>query len=238
MRRRSEQPANQPEQQYVERGAGASGSGGMQSSSAGTTSYGQGTAPGQRADYGTSGTSGYYRPTPSRHGSGLSILAGSLAFLEGLAFIIRSHYYHALPGYAYRWNLHGWGWVLLILGALLFAAGVSHLLGLKGSRHLAAAIAVITAVVAFVTIFYSVVWGILVLATSGFAAHALLSHHGMEERYGGGSGSGGYGGGRGGSYQQEGYRQQGYQGQGYQGQGYQGEQTAMGPGEQRSRRPI
>jgi hypothetical protein len=156
-----------------------------------TTSYGQSTAPASRADYGMSGQE--RRPATSRHGSALSILAGSLAFLEGLAFVIRSHYYHGLPGYAYRWTIYGWGWVLLILGALLVAGGVSHLLGIKGSRHFTAAIAVITAVVAFITLFYSIIWGIVVLAASGFAAHSLLSDRGMEGRYETGTGPGGYG---------------------------------------------
>jgi hypothetical protein len=113
----------------------------------------------------------------------LAILAGALAFLEGLAFVIRSHYYHALPGYAYRWNVHGWGWVLLILGAILFAAGVSHFLDIKGSRQFAAAMAVLTAVVAFLTIFYSVVWGIVVLAACAIAANSLLSDRGMKGYY-------------------------------------------------------
>lgn len=170
-----------------------------------TTSYGQGRAPASQAGYGQSPQAGYgqssqagYGPsgydgrsTTSRHGGALSILAGTLAFLEGLAFIIRSSFYRGLPGYAYRWNLHGWGWTLLILGALLFAAGVSHLLAIKGSRQVAAALAVITAVVAFITIFYSIIWGIVVLAAAGFAAHSLLSDRFGDERYR--EGAGGYG---------------------------------------------
>ncbi len=168
---------------------------------------------GRGQDYGTSGD--YGRPTPSRHGAGLAILAGSLAFLEGLAFVIRGHYYrYTVAGYAYRWTLHGWGWVLLILGAILVAAGVSHLLGIKGSRHFAAAVAVITAVVAFLTIFYSVIWGILVLAVSAFAAHALLSQR-DDERYGAGGGSAGYGGSAGQqSYQGTSQRDEAMAGQG------------------------
>jgi hypothetical protein len=151
----------------------------------------RGTAPAPPAEYRRTGYDGM--PAHSRHGAALSILAGSLAFLEGLAFVIRSHFYHGLPGYAYRWTLHGWGWVLLILGVLLFAGGVSHLLGIKGSRHFAAIVAVITAVVAFITLFYSVVWGIVVLAACGFAAHSLLSDRGMREREAAGTGPGGYG---------------------------------------------
>jgi hypothetical protein len=206
MRRRQEGPAgSQPEARDMGRAA-ASGSGndlpGSTSSAADATSagmqdtgtpyqqsgartgttgaYGQGTAVAPSAD---DRRSSYYgRSASSRHGAALSILAGSLAFLEGLAFVIRSHFYHGLPGYAYRWSLHGWGWVLLILGALLFAAGVCHFLEIKGSRHFAAAIAVITAVVAFITLFYSIVWGIVVLAACGFAAHSLLSDRRAEER--------------------------------------------------------
>jgi hypothetical protein len=155
-----------------------------------TTSYGRGTAP---APSGVYEKPGYGRPTPSRHGSALAILAGTLAFLEGLAFVIRSPFYPTAPGYAYRWTLHGWGWVLLILGALLIAGGVSHLLGIKGSRHFTAVIAVVTAVVAFITLIYSIIWGIIVLAVSAFAAHSLLSHRGTEERYAADQGGMGYG---------------------------------------------
>jgi hypothetical protein len=193
MRRRQEGPeGSQPEPKETERVTGATGSGNdLPSSTVGATGYGRGTAPAapandRRASY-------YGRPASSRHGSALSILAGSLAFLEGLAFIIRSHFYPGLAGYAYRWSLHGWGWVLLILGALLFAGGVSHLLGIKGSRHFAAVIAVITAVVAFITLFYSIIWGIVVLAASGFAAHSLLSDSGREDRGAAGTAGEGYG---------------------------------------------
>jgi len=172
------------------------------------TDYGQGAAPARPAAYG--GTD-YGRERTSRHGAALSILAGALAFLEGLAFAIRSHSYVSGVGYVYRWHLNDWGWVLMILGALLIAAGVCHLLGIKGSRHFAAGVAVLTAVVAFLTLFYSVIWGIVVLAASGFAAHSLLSGRDMEHPAGTGPGAydtgqnyGGqnYGSGQGGTYEQ------------------------------------
>jgi hypothetical protein len=215
MRRRHEGPRSQAEPQDMERVTGATGADNDQPGSGGATGAtgrgmqdtgtayqpgarmdtetgrGRGTAPAPPAEYRRSGYDDM--PPHSRHGAALSILAGSLAFLEGLAFVIRSHFYRGLPGYAYRWTLHGWGWVLLILGVLLFAGGVSHLLGIKGSRHFAAIVAVITAVVAFITLFYSIVWGIVVLAACGFAAHSLLSDRGMRDRDAGGTGPGSYG---------------------------------------------
>jgi len=169
----------------MERMAGTTGSG-TGATSAGMQDTGTYQQPARPAEY---GTYGYDRPAPSRSGAALSILAGALAFLQGLAFVIRASYYHGLPGYAYRWNLHGWGWVLLVLGALLFAGGVSNYLGIKGSRQFAAAMAVITAVVAFLVIFYSVVWSIVVVAACAFAANSLLSDRGMEaDRMGYGAG--------------------------------------------------
>lgn len=149
---------------------------------------------------GTRGQAGYGPSTPSRRGAGLSILAGALAFLMGLAFVIRAGFYHAtVAGYAYRWTLHGWGWVLLVLGAVLVAGGVSSLLGIKGSRQFTAAIAVITAVIAFLTIFYSLVWGIVVVAACAFAAHDLLSDRGTDD----GATATGYGSSYGGTSQRD-----------------------------------
>jgi amino acid transporter len=244
MRRRNDGPAgSQPESQDVERSSSATGSGTYTTSSSGATGStmqeqggtyqqsgppqqggyqqsgaragSQGTAPAPQGGYGTSG-SGYYDRQPiSRHGGGLAILAGSLAFLEGLAFVIRGHYFHyTVGGYAYSWNLHGWGWTLLILGAILFAGGVSTLLGLRGSREVAGGIAVILAVVAFITIFYSFIWGVVVLAASGFAASSLLMHR--SDYVAGG---------------RQVYPQQVYPQQGYPPQGYQGDDTMAGQGQ-------
>lgn len=222
MRRRQEPSGSQPEPQDTERMAGSPGAGsdvqGSTGSTTGATSTGmqdtrgttyqqqgtyqqgsgtqattrqaQGQAPASSGQYGTSGD---VREPMSRHGSALAILAGALAFLEGLAFVIRAHYYHTLPGYPYRWGLHGWGWTLLILGALLIGGGVAHLLKLPFSRHFAATVAILTAVVAFLTLFYSVVWGIIVIAACGFAAHSLLSRSGVEGRYPADTGNMGYG---------------------------------------------
>ena len=209
MRRPDEDPSgSQPEQESMERMPGSTGrstgasSTGMQDT--GSTGYRQSgyqqqqqgyQQPARPADYGR-----YGQRTPSGRGSALSILAGALAFLMGLSFVIRASFYHAaVAGYAYRWTVHGWGWVLLILGAILVAGGVSNLLGIKGSRQFTAAVAVITAVIAFINIFYSVVWSIVVVAACAFAAHDLLSGRGTDE----GANAAGYGGDYGAQTQRE-----------------------------------
>jgi hypothetical protein len=148
-----------------------------------------GTSPGRRASGGGDSDMG-------RGGMGgvLSMLAGLLAFFYGLALVVRTSFYPSLPGYAYRWTLHGWGWTLLVLGALLFAAGAISLLGMSFGRILGAGLAVLTAIAGFLALAYSPIWGILIVALSVVAIWGLL------HRDAGADANGGYGAGAGGSY--------------------------------------
>jgi hypothetical protein len=158
-----------------------------------TTTYARstGTSAGRQAS-GGGGSSGDI----GRVGMGgvLSMLAGLLAFFAGLALVVRTSFYTALPGYAYRWTIHGWGWTLLVLGALLFAAGATYLLGMSFGRIAAVGLAVLTAIVGFLTLPYSPIWGILIVALSVAAIFGLL------RRDAGDDADGGYGAGYGGSY--------------------------------------
>ncbi len=127
-------------------------------------------------------------------GGVLSMLAGLLAFFAGLALVVRSSFYTSLPGYAYRWTIHGWGWTLLVLGVLLFAAGATYLLGMSFGRIAGAGLAVLTAIAGFLALAYSPIWGILIVALSVAAIWGLLRRDPADYA------DGGYGAGAGGSY--------------------------------------
>jgi hypothetical protein len=137
-----------------------------------TTSYTRGTGSSTGASYG-SGRTGMGTESMGLGGV-IAMVAGLLAFLTGLAAVVKQSFYPALPGYAYRWNVHGWGWVLLILGGLLFAAGATYLLGMSFGRIAAVALAVCTAVVGFLFLAYTPVWGTIVVAVSVIAIWGLL----------------------------------------------------------------
>jgi hypothetical protein len=135
---------------------------------------------------GTEPTSAYGRPpayetrTSGVMGGSLAILAGLVAFLGGLAVVVRPHFYPTLHGYAYAWNGRPWGIIMLVLGALLFAAGAAALLGIAAARPVGVGLAVLTAVAAFLWLVYSPVWGIVIVAVSVFAIWGLL--HDAEHR--------------------------------------------------------
>lgn len=137
---------------------------------------------------GTEPTTAYGRPaaydtrTSGVMGGSLAILAGLIGFLGGLAVVVRPHFYPTLSGYAYAWNGRPWGIILLILGALLFAAGAAALLGIAAARPVGVGLAVLTAVAGFLWLVYSPVWGIVIVALSVFAIWGLLHDADHRER--------------------------------------------------------
>lgn len=115
-------------------------------------------------------------------GGSLSILAGLVAFLAGLGVVVRPHYYRTINGYAYAWNGRPWGIILLILGALLFAAGAAVLLGIAAARPVGVGLAVLTALAGFLWLVYSPAWGIVIVALSVFAIWGLIHDGERAER--------------------------------------------------------
>ena len=172
--------------QAAEQGAGATGSGmtsgaGATGPTTGTTTTGTTGMPQQAgrheaasASYGQAYEQGYEPSTGSMMGGVLAVVAGLLAFLGGLAVVVRPRFYPTLNGYAYAWNGRGWGWILLILGVLLFAAGASALLGVPMARPVAIGLAVLTAIAGFLFLVYTPVTGIILVALSVIAIWGLL----------------------------------------------------------------
>jgi hypothetical protein len=159
-----------------------------------TTSYARGTTtqPGGRSAGGTDVT--------SRNGLGgvFSLLAGLFTFLAGLSMVVRQHFYPVLHGYAYRWTVPGWGWLLLVLGIVLFAAGASHLLGIPFGKMAATGLATLAAIAGFIVVPYAPIWGILLVGASLLAIWGLLHREpGDRDSAAASAGSSGYGSGYG-----------------------------------------
>jgi hypothetical protein len=112
--------------------------------------------------------------TAGRIGAALTIVAGLLTFLAGLAAVLGQHFYPALPGYAYRLSVHSWGWILLALGPLLVVAGACVVLGMNGAQPSAVGLAVLTAIAGFMFLPYTLTWGVLIVALSVVAICGLL----------------------------------------------------------------
>jgi hypothetical protein len=105
----------------------------------------------------------------------LMIIGGAIAFLNGLAMVIKGGFFVYSANYAYHWSTKGWGWTHLILGALVFAAGFCVLLGMVWARVIGVFLASLAAIAAFLTIPYYPVWSIVLIAIDVFIIWALVN---------------------------------------------------------------
>ncbi len=144
--------AREPTSDYA-RGAGA------------PAEYGRGAAP-----------SGYEADTADGAAGGtFLILAGLVTFFAGLTAVVRVHYFHTVTSvYPYAWSVKGWGWAILILGAVMFAVGACALLGMSWAKPVGVFVAVLAVIGAFMWLVYSPFWGIILLALSTLAIWGLL----------------------------------------------------------------
>jgi hypothetical protein len=105
----------------------------------------------------------------------LMMISGVFGFFEGLAAIIKGSFFVVLPNYAYSLSATGWGWLHLILGALVFVAGAALLADQTWARITGVVLAAFQTIASFVFLPYYPVWGIVVIALSLFVIWALLT---------------------------------------------------------------
>jgi hypothetical protein len=107
----------------------------------------------------------------------LMVLGGLWSVIVGLVALSSSHVFIAAPptGYTYYWTYHGWGWVELILGIVVFAAGVCVFLAMPWARYVGAGLAVLSAIAQFMLIPYTPIWSIVMIFLDAFIIWALLT---------------------------------------------------------------
>jgi len=105
----------------------------------------------------------------------LMILGGLWGFFEGLVAIIHQSFYITQHNYTYQFNVHGWGWIHLILGVVIAAAGVCVLLGQTWAKLLGIVLAVFSGIAEFLFIPYYPIWSIIVITMDVFIIWALAS---------------------------------------------------------------
>jgi hypothetical protein len=107
----------------------------------------------------------------------LMVLGGLWSVIVGLVGLSTSHVFIVAPptGYTYYWTYHGWGWVQLILGIVVVAAGVCVFLGMTWARYVGAGLAVLSAIAQFMLIPYTPIWSIMMIFLDAFILWALLA---------------------------------------------------------------
>jgi hypothetical protein len=105
----------------------------------------------------------------------LMILSGLWSFFVGITGVLSQAFYASAPHFTFSYSVHAWGWTHLVLGAVVFAAGVCLFLGMLWARIVGVALAVISAIANFLFLPHYPLWSIIVIAIDVFIIWALMT---------------------------------------------------------------
>jgi hypothetical protein len=106
------------------------------------------------------------------------VVLGAFDALQGLAAIIKKNFFVVTGDYVYKLNVTTWGWINLILGIVVVAAGIALFRGLLWARIVGVILAAIVAVSNFLWLPYYPIWSVVIIATAGLVLWALAWHGG------------------------------------------------------------
>ena len=109
----------------------------------------------------------------------MMILVGSFQAIDGLVALFKDELYVVRPnGLVVNVDYTAWGWVHLLLGLVLIAAGAAVFSGRIWGRTLGVIAAIISAVVNFAFIPAYPVWSLLIITVDVLVIYALIAHGG------------------------------------------------------------
>jgi hypothetical protein len=94
----------------------------------------------------------------------MMILIGAFQGIAGLVAIIDDDFYVFGRNYTFDIDTTAWGWIHLLLGALVLLAGISLFRGATWAAAVAVVLAVISAIANFFFIPYYPFWSLLMIA--------------------------------------------------------------------------
>lgn len=112
------------------------------------------------------------------------MMIGVFHAITGFAAILEDEYFVVGPNYAYELDATAWGWIHLIFGVILVAAGRGIFLGATWARVVGIILASISAIANFFFIPYQPVWALLMIALSVLVIAALSSYSARDSRMG------------------------------------------------------
>ena len=111
---------------------------------------------------------------------GLSLFAGMMMIItglfnamEGVVALARNEVYAVTPRYIFAFDLTTWGWIQVILGVVVLAAGVGVITGQLWGRVVGITIATHTMLANFAFIPYYPIWSLLIITLNVFVIWAL-----------------------------------------------------------------
>jgi hypothetical protein len=106
----------------------------------------------------------------------MMFMVGVFQAFTGLVAIFNDEFYVATEEYLFKFDQTTWGWVHLILGLVVAAAGVGLMAGRTWARAVAIVLAVISAIVTFGFIPYYPLWALIIIALDVAVIWAVVAY--------------------------------------------------------------
>jgi hypothetical protein len=103
----------------------------------------------------------------------MMIMVGVFQFVQGLVALVSDSFAVTLSDYTFEFDVTTWGWIHLILGAIVAIAGYFVFTGNVAARGLAILLAVLSALANFLWIPYYPFWALLMIALAVFVIWGL-----------------------------------------------------------------
>jgi len=104
------------------------------------------------------------------------IMVGVFQAIQGVVALFNDTFYVAGQKWVFSFDITTWGWIHLLAGILLVAAGFFLLQGAMWARAVGVGVAIISAVLNFMWLPYYPVWSVLIIALDVFVIWALTVH--------------------------------------------------------------
>jgi hypothetical protein len=106
----------------------------------------------------------------------MMLMAGIFQTFAGLAALFNDEFLVRAPNYTYDIDITGWGWIHLIIGLLVAAAGFAVFSGATWARAVGITLALLSAIANFFFIPIYPVWAILIIALDIVVIWALAQY--------------------------------------------------------------
>jgi hypothetical protein len=103
----------------------------------------------------------------------MMLVNGLLDVFQGIVAVAHDQLIVTTPRYVFRFSTTSWGWIHIVLGALVALAGAAVLAGRSWARYVAIALSALSLIGAFLWLPYYPVWNLVVIAIDAFVIWAL-----------------------------------------------------------------
>jgi hypothetical protein len=103
----------------------------------------------------------------------MMLVTGILDLCQGIVAVLTNDLIVTTPRYAFRFDAASWGWIHIVLGALIALGGLGVLRGTLWGRVAGIVLASLSAISAFLWLPYHPVWNLVVIALDVFVIWAL-----------------------------------------------------------------